>query len=154
MEYTMIANQTIYIGVSFLDKEKDGTISLYISEAGWSDWSEWSTTKQDITDSSLMEEESRIRYGWWAAQCTKCGQNNPFHGKNSKCKSCGITLRNDEGLWKTVIGYTDDISGTQNIFGRNGGRYINGAPYWRESGSNDIIQYRYRTRTDNISSGE
>ena len=113
----------------------------------WSSWSSWSTSRESISDSNLKQEESRTQYGWWAAQCTNCGQNNPYHGKDSKCRSCGRTLKNNEGLWKSVFAYTDDTSGTQSIFGRSGGRYINGAPYWRSSGENDRTQYRYRTRT-------
>ena len=118
----------------------------YTAYSDWSSWSGWSANRESVSDSNLKQEDSRLQYGWWAAQCTNCGQNNPYHGRESKCYNCGRILRNDEGLWKSVFAFTDDVSGTQSIFGRSNGRYINGVPYWRAS-DNDRTQYRYRTRT-------
>ena len=115
------------------------------SYSDWSSWGDWTSTRQTISDSNLMQEESRLRYGWWAAQCTNCGLNNPYHGSESKCHKCGKVLSNNKGLWVSVFAYSDDTSGTQTIYGRSGGRYFNGAPYWRST-SNDKTQYRYRTR--------
>ena len=92
-----------------------------------------------------MEEESKERYRWWAAKCTSCGQNNPYHGSAAKCQNCGKTLSNNQGLWESVFAYSDDTSGQQTILGRSDGKYIDGKPYWPDSQFN-VIQYRYRTR--------
>ena len=120
----------------------------YTEYSDWS-WGNWSTNRESISDSTLKKEESRIQYGWWACKCASCGQNNPYHGKGTYCKNCGSSL---EIYWDSAFAYTEDTSGTQTIFGRSGGRYINGAPYWRTSDA-DRTQYRYGTRTAYIEWG-
>lgn len=105
-------------------------------------WSGWITKRQVISDPNTMKEESRIaKYGWWAAKCKNCGQHNPYWGSKTKCINCGQYLPKENVI--SFIEYTDDLGNPQKIFGRNGGRYINSLPYWRESGDNDIIEYRY-----------
>lgn len=105
-------------------------------------WSGWITKRQAISDPNTMKEESRIaKYGWWAAKCKNCGQHNPYWGSKTKCINCGEYLPKENVI--SLIEYTDDLGNPQKIFGRNGGRYINSLPYWRESGDNDIIEYRY-----------
>ena len=113
----------------------------YETYSVWSSWSSWGD-KKTISDSNLMEEESKKRYCWWAAECRNCGQHNPYWGSSSKCNNCGQVLSNvnHAAVW------TDEVSGTQTIYGRSNGRYINGKPYWRSPGD-DRVQYRYRTRT-------
>ena len=110
----------------------------------WSAWSAWSEFTQQITDSNLKEMESKTQYRWWAAKCSNCGQNNPYHATN--CKNCGTYLdSNQEGsIWISVFAYSDDTSGTQTILGRSQGRYFNGAPYWNTNTQPTV--YRYRTR--------
>lgn len=103
----------------------------------WSSWSSWSTEKPKVKGEVEIQES----YEWWAAQCTKCGTNNPYHGKNQKCHKCGQSLANNKGLWKSVFYHYKDASGTKTIYGRSGGRYFDGKPYW---GAKKV--YRYRTR--------
>lgn len=107
----------------------------------WSDWSEWSDTQQPASD--LTEEESKTRYMWWAAKCSGCGTNNPYWGTNTKCHGCGKTL--PSGEWKSARAYSDDTSGQTTLFGRSGGRYFDGSPYWLTGDT--VTQYRYRTGT-------
>lgn len=107
-------------------------------------WTNWSTERKTITNPSAMKEESRVRYGWWAAKCKNCGQHNPYWGSETKCKGCGRYLPRNNVT--SVYAYTSDTSGTQKILGRNGGRYIDSLPYWRESSDNDKVEYRYAVK--------
>lgn len=112
------------------------------SYTAWSDWGEWLENGQTVSNSDLMQEEVKQRYQWWAAQCSSCGHNNPYHGSSSYCYQCGKTL--SAGNWVSVFAYSDDTSGMEKIHGRNSGRYFDGAPYWLMS--DQTTQYRYRTR--------
>lgn len=115
------------------------------SYSAW-EWGEWTSRRQTITDPDTMQEEVRTaQYGWWAAKCKNCGQHNPFWGSSTKCKKCGNYL--SQANISSVYAYTDDVGTAQSILGRNGGRYIDSLPYWRQSESNDRKEYRYATRT-------
>lgn len=119
----------------------------YASYSTWSEWGLWKDTKQSISDTSLMEEQTATKRKWWAAQCKKCGRNNPYWGKDSngntrKCASCKAQLTSDNT--KHVCYYSDDTSGSS-IDGRANGRYYDGKPYWLTSDTTKC--YRYRTRT-------
>lgn len=109
-----------------------------------SEWSQWSEKQKSTEELSLYEEESKTAYRWWAAQCTRCGTNNPYHGKSSTCHGCGRTLFNDQGLWKSVFEYTEtNQEKTETIYGRKLGKYFGDEPYWMED--NRIVTiYRYR----------
>lgn len=108
-------------------------------------WGDWTTSQQTISNPDTMKEESKIQYGWWAAKCNNCAQHNPKWGSDLNCKKCGKAL--SRANITSVYAYSDDIGTTQNILGRNGGRYFNSLPYWRESSDNDRTVYRYATRT-------
>lgn len=108
----------------------------------YGEWGEWTETRTTITDSTLMNEETAQKYKWWAAQCTSCGRNNPYHGSSSKCKSCGKTLTGSAYI--NVLYYSDDSTGSS-IDGRSNGRNYNGKPYWY-TGEKPTV-YRYRTNT-------
>ena len=108
----------------------------------WSSWSKWQQSRKTISDPRKMQEESKTVYWWWAAQCTKCGTNNPYHGKAVTCHGCGQRLYNNKGLWKTVFAYTTSKDGMRSISGRKDGIYINGTPFW---GPKKGTAYRYRT---------
>ena len=120
----------------------DQNIPYQIIGSDDSGWSEWSETRMDSYDPQVYQEESRIAYRWWAAQCTKCGTNNPYHGKASYCHGCGRKLANDQGLWTSVFAYSMTTEGTLTIFGRENGKNFDGLPYWLES--KQVTQYRYR----------
>ena len=115
------------------------------SYSAWGDWSAWSETRQEITDSNLKQEEAKTQCRWWAAKCLNCGQHNPYHAQN--CKNCGTYLDSNKAdiVWISVFQYTDDTSGTSTILGRSGGRYFDGAPYWNTNQT--CTAYHYRTRT-------
>ena len=112
---------------------------LSSDESGWTNWSE---TRQIFDSADLVQEESRTVFRWWAAQCTGCGTNNPYHGRSSSCHGCGTVLANGQGLWKSVFEYSETVGSTQTIFGRKNGRYFNGLPYWLQT--NQVTQYRYK----------
>ena len=114
-----------------------------IDEDGWSEWSE---KRCESDESEVMEEETREVFRWWAAQCTACGRNNPYHGKTEVCHNCGNSLANDQGLWRSVFQYTEETGETEVIDGRDKGRLFGTEPYWLES--KKVIQYRYKTETN------
>ena len=120
---------------------RDKNVASY---SDWSSWSAWSYDEQSIADSNLKQEETALKWRWWAAKCSSCGHNNPYHASN--CKTCGTYLAsNQEGTtWISVFAFSDDTSGTQTIHGRSGGRYFDGEPYWNEN--KQVVAYRYRTR--------
>lgn len=105
----------------------------------WSEWGNWLKNRETITDSDLMQEESKPSYAWWAAKCKNCGHNNPRWDIN--CKNCGNSLNN---MWESVFAYTTDLS-MVSIDGRSDGKYVDGKPYWRSPDA-DRTEYRYRTR--------
>ena len=115
-----------------------------VSYSEWSNWSAWSHDEQSIIDNNLKQEETALKWRWWAAKCSSCGHNNPYHASN--CKTCGTYLAsNQEGTtWVSVFAFSDDTSGTQSIHGRSSGRYFDGEPYWNEN--KQVVAYRYRTR--------
>lgn len=118
----------------------------------WTAWGEWQSSQKTISDPNTMQEESKTLHRWWAAKCKNCGTNNPYHGSNSMCHGCGITLYNKQGLWTDVFAFSEDKSGMQTIYGRSSGRYFNGSPYWDEG--KQRIAYRYRTANRSTQWGE
>ena len=110
---------------------------LYTAYSDWSSWGDWSTYRIPNIDYSIMEEDTRVRYGWWAARCKNCGTNNMYWGSTTKCVSCGKYLPRD--AMDSIIVYTTD-PGT-------GTRTIDGQQYKRNNTDNDIIEYRYRIRS-------
>lgn len=116
----------------------------YTSYSDWSAWGQWLYSAKAITDANLMQEEKATRIWWWAAKCTNCGRHNPHHGSSTKCKKCGRTLANNQGLWATVRYCTETKGTVQTIDDRSDGRYFEGLPYW---GPASGPAYRYRTRT-------
>lgn len=107
------------------------------SYSSWSAWGSWSASRQTITDSNLMQEDTRISYEWWAAVCRNCGYHNRYWGKNTKCGGCGQNLPREN-----IISQSKFLPE-----GSGGSKTIDGGTYWRGDGSHDRVEYRYRTRT-------
>ena len=122
---------------------EDGKFSLKRLISGnifWGDWSSPSTKRRTITNPDTMQE--RMMYRWWAAKCKSCGAHNPYWGSNISCRDCGKKLPSSNV--SHVIVYTLDKGTLTKVYGRDGGRVIDGKGYWLT----DERAYSYRYRFD------
>lgn len=112
----------------------------------WGPWSKPSTTRREITNTKTMQE--RIMYRWWAAKCKSCGAHNPYWGSKISCRGCGKKL--PASNVSHVIVYTLDKGTLTKVYGRDGGRVIDGEGYWFDAKNNTQTYYSYRYRIDHV----
>lgn len=148
------ANMVVYMSTGVARTvASDAMVGAYIIDtteySDWSSWSAWSTARQSVTNSNLMQEESRTVYPYYCFRCPTCGYHSPYWGSSANhshtISSSDFAVNLDE--------ITTPKSSCANI---GNGKYqatYNGENwyYWDDGSSPDLqqpkVQYRYRTRT-------
>ena len=105
---------------------------------GWSEWSSWTETRQEITDPNQMQEETKGAIRWKAKRCPSCGWHYPVSYNTCPNPKC----RNPVAEGQVVYAYSDD-SASEPILGELG-RKIDGSSFWFDG---EVTLYRYRDKS-------
>jgi len=118
----------------------------------WSAWGSWSATKKTISNSTLMEQQTRTAYPYYYFQCSSCSAHMPYYGRGclTNLGGCGksdtvVQSSWHEGIWlpTTKAQCTSYNNGAKYYTTVNGAKYY----YWSDSPTASRTEYRYRTRS-------
>ena len=143
------ATSTKQVETRTVYRYRDTTYSTVYSN--WSDWGEYTRTRQSIPDANLKQEQSAQIYVWYWYSCSSCGAHSPRYG-NSCPNGCGGTVSSD--YYVAWLDLPQTTSGTYSKTVGGVTRTAYNAPGYGEvfynpgdNANQTYTGYRYRTRT-------